>query len=406
MSHLADTLWLNATLATMSGGGDYGLVPRGAVAIEGERIAWVGPESALPAPLRDGAAETLDCGGALVTPGLIDCHTHLVYAGDRAGEFERRLNGVSYETIAREGGGIRSTVRSTRAADDDELYRQSKPRLLALRSEGVTTVEIKSGYGLTTADECKMLRVARRLEDCGVSVSTSFLGAHALPPEFVDDADGYIDYLCRDTLPAIAAARLADAVDAYCEGIGFSIAQVAAVFDCARRHDLPIRLHAEQLSNLGGAAMAAARGAWSVDHLEYLAPADVPTLAAHGTTAVLLPGAFYCLRQTKRPPVAALREHGVPMALATDCNPGTSPVTSPLLMMSMGCTFFGLTPAEALAGMTVNAARAVGRASDVGSIEVGKRADLVLWDADSPAALSYRIGFNPVRRVLWRGRPR
>jgi imidazolonepropionase len=406
MSEALDTIWTNATLATMDGRGDYGLVPRGAVGVKGERIVWVGPQADLPSALRDSAGDQLDCGGALVTPGLIDCHTHLVYAGDRADEFERRLNGVSYETIAREGGGIRSTVRATRAADDDELYRQSRPRLLALRDEGVTTVEIKSGYGLTTADECKMLRVARRLEDCAVSVSTSFLGAHALPAEFADDADGYIDYLCHDTLPAVAKAKLADAVDAYCEGIGFSRSQVADMFDAATVHGLPIRLHAEQLSNLGGAAMAAARGALSVDHLEFLAPADVPVLAAHGTTAVLLPGAFYCLRETQRPPVATLREHGVPMALATDCNPGTSPVTSPLLMMSMGCTLFGLTPAEALAGVTVNAARALGRVRDVGSIKVGKRADLVLWDAEAPAQLSYRIGYNPCRRVLWRGRSR
>ncbi|MFK8014218.1 MAG: imidazolonepropionase [Gammaproteobacteria bacterium] len=396
-----DYLWTNATVATLDDTGGYGLINHGAVGVRGERIAWVGKAVSAPP-----ARSSLDCGGALVTPGLIDCHTHLVYAGTRADEFERRLNGESYAAIARAGGGIASTVRSTRAASDDALYVQSAQRLDALLREGVTTVEIKSGYGLTTESECKMLRVARRLGERGVSVHTSFLGAHALPPEFKGDPDGYIDHVCSDMLPAVAAEGLADAVDAYCEGIGFSCDQVARLYDAATKHGLALRLHAEQLSDLGGASMAAGRGALSVDHLEFLSERDVPALAANDTTAVLLPGAFYCLRETQRPPVAALRAQGVRMALATDCNPGTSPVTSLLLMLSMGCTLFQLTPLEALLGVTRNAAAALGCAHDVGSIKVGKRADLVLWDVHSPAELSYRVGGNPCRAVMWKGQLR
>ena len=394
-----DHLWTHATVATFDGSGGYGLIEDGAIGVRGERIEWVGAT----ADVSTTAVEALDCRGALVTPGFIDCHTHLVYAGSRANEFERRLNGESYQSIARAGGGIAATVHATRAASDDELFAASVPRLQSLLAEGVTTIEIKSGYGLRTADECKMLRVARRLGELGVSVCTSFLGAHAVPAEYAGDDEGYLNYVCDDMLPAVAEAGLADAVDAYCEGIGFSRAQVARLFDMAKAHRLPVRLHAEQLSNLGGAAMAARRGALSVDHLEYLSDEDVETLARCGTTAVLLPGAFYCLRETQLPPIAALREHNVPMALATDCNPGTSPVTSLLLMLNMGCTLFHLTPQEALRGVTLHAARALGRAHDVGSIEVGKRADLALWEVNEPAELCYRVGHNPCAAVLYKG---
>lgn len=401
-----DILWTHATLATMSGDKGYGLIADAAVGITGQKITWVGPMAELDETRAAKARESVDCGSALVTPGLIDCHTHLVYGGSRANEFEQRLNGACYETIARQGGGIRSTVTATRKATKKQLYDQAAVRLDALLAEGVTTVEIKSGYGLRTKDECKMLRVAKQLENRGVAVSPTFLGAHALPPEYADNADGYIDYVCHHSLPAVAGAGLADSVDAFCEGIGFSTEQVARVFVAATGLGLKLRLHAEQLSNLGGARMAAECGALSVDHLEYLQPEDIPELARRGTTAVLLPGAFYCLRETQLPPIDALRAHRIPMALATDSNPGTSPVTSLLLMLSMGCTFFRMTPAEALRGVTINAARALGRADRVGSIEVGKRADLVRWNLQDPAELSYRVGNNPCHSVLFGGKAR
>lgn len=401
MCNLPDThlLWTNATLAFAGGR----VLTDGAVAVRGEAIAWVGATADLPDEHRD-AAEVTDCGGALVTPGLIDAHTHLVYGGSRAREFEQRLTGVSYEAIARAGGGIRSTVTATRAADEDALVAQTLPRLRALMREGVTTLEIKSGYGLSTEHELRMLRAARRLEAHNVSVTTTCLGAHALPPEFSDDPDGYIDYLCRDTLPAVAA--LADSVDAFCEGIGFSVAQVERYFDAAQALDLPIRLHAEQLSDLGGAAMAARRGALSVDHLEYLSVDDVPVLAEHNTVATLLPGAYYTLKQTQPPPVKALRETRVPMAVATDCNPGSSPLTSLLTAMNMACTLFEMTPAEAFDGVTCHAAQALGRGDRIGRIEAGYRADLVRWDAERPVDLCYAIGLNPCRGVLYGGRMR
>lgn len=315
-----------------------------------------------------------------------------------------RLNGASYEEIAHAGGGIVSTVTATRAASADELYAQAIPRLQGLMDEGVTTVEIKSGYGLNLEDEMKMLRVARRLgEDFPLTVITSFLGAHTSPAEYADNNDAYIDLVCDEILPAVAAGGLADAVDAFCEGIAFSPQQVARVFDAAKAHNLPIKLHAEQLSDLKGAVMAARRGALSVDHIEYLAAEDVPELAENGTAVVLLPGAFYCLRETKLPPIAALREHGVPIAIASDSNPGSSPVGSLLLMLNMACTLFRLTPEEALAGITRNAAQALGQNNSIGTLEIGKQADMVLWDAVDPAELSYRIGGNPCRRVMYRG---
>jgi len=372
------------------------------VAARGGRIAWVGPAAALPADLA--ADATIDVGGRVITPGLIDCHTHLVFAGDRAREFELRLEGASYEDIARAGGGIASTVRQTRAADEATLLRQSLPRLDALIAEGVTTIEIKSGYGLDRDGETKLLRVARRLGvERAITVSTSFLGAHALPPEFTGRPDDFIAAVCDDMLPAVAAAGLVDAVDGFVERIAFSAEQMRRVFTVARRLGLPVRLHAEQLSCCGGAALAAEFGALSADHLEHADEAGVAALARAGTVAVLLPGAYYFLRETQPPPVDLLRRHGVPMALATDCNPGTSPLTSLLLALNMACTLFRLTPAEALAGVTRHAARALGLAGELGTLEAGKWCDLCVWDVEQPAELAYRIGFNPLAQRIRRG---
>jgi imidazolonepropionase len=394
-----DLLLVGAHLATMRGdGAPYGAVRDGAVGITGGRIAWVGRATDVP---RDAAARlTLDCGGRWLTPGLVDCHTHLVHAGSRANEFERRLLGATYADIAREGGGINATVRATRAASADELATQSRPRLAALAAEGVTTVEIKSGYGLDTATELKQLAVARALGvQLGVDVRTTLLAAHALPPEFAARADAYIDYVCRDMIPAVAQARAADAVDAFCETIGFTPAQTRRVFAAASTHGLAVKLHADQLSDTGGAALAATAGALSADHLEYANAEGVAAMARAATVAVLLPGAYYALRETQAPPIAALREQGVTMAVATDCNPGTSPTTSLLLMLNMACTFFRLTPEEALAGATVHAARALGLA-DRGTLAAGQRADIVAWDIAEPAELSYRIGGNPSAGVI------
>ena len=404
---MTSTLFTNATLACFDAADGYGLREQAALRVERGRIAWLGA-AADCAPA--GAAEIVDCGGRLLTPGLVDCHTHLVYGGDRADEFERRLEGASYAEIAAAGGGIRSTVAATRRASDAELLAQARPRVEALLAEGVTTLEIKSGYGLDTDSEIKMLRVAARIgEECGVRVQKTFLGAHALPPEFDGRADAYIDLVCDEMLPRAAAEGLVDAVDVFVESIAFSVAQAERVFDCAARLDLPVKAHVEQLSDLGGAAMAAARGALSVDHLEYLSDADVARLAAHDTVAVLLPGAFYVLRETQLPPLAALRAHGVPLALASDGNPGSSPLHSILLMLNLGCTLFRLTPAEALRGVTLNGAKALGLDAEIGSLEVGKQADLVLWDVDRPAMLAYRVGINPCRAVMqggaWRRRP-
>lgn len=403
-----DVLWLDARLATMtSGGAPYGVIEDGALAVQDGRIVWLGRHDAL-----DGAPETLAkqvhwIDGRWITPGLIDCHTHIVYAGTRAREFEQRLEGASYAEIARAGGGILSTVRATRAAGEAELFQAAEPRLKALMAEGVTTLEIKSGYGLESAAERRQLRVARQLGKAfPVGITTTFLGAHALPPGFEGNADGYIDRVVGEMLREVADAGLADAVDAFCEGIAFTPEQTARVFEAARKHGLPVKLHADQLSDLGGAGLAARYHALSADHVEYTSEVSIGAMAESGTVATLLPGAFYCLRETRRPPVEAFRKAGVPMALATDCNPGSSPVTSLLLMLSMGCTLFRLTPEEALAGVTRNAARALGLADDRGTLEVGKRADLCVWDIDHPAELAYRVGFNPLAYAVKDGRMR
>ncbi|HEU4775512.1 MAG TPA: imidazolonepropionase [Telluria sp.] len=394
MAHVFDALWTNVHLATMAGG--YGEMRDAAIAVQDGRIAWIGPRAEAPP-----ASTVHDGGGCWITPGLIDCHTHIVHAGNRSDEFEARLNGATYEDIARAGGGIMSTVRATRAASDGELLRQSLPRVASLLAEGVTTVEIKSGYGLTVDDEIKMLRVARRVgEILPVGVATTFLGAHALPPEFAGRADDYVDHICTAMLPQVVALGLADAVDAFCERIGFSHAQTERVFAAARSHGLPVKLHAEQLSDQRGAELVARYQGLSADHLEHLSEDGIAAMAAAGTVAVLLPGAYYFLRDTTPPPVAALRAAAVPMAVATDCNPGTSPMTSLLLAMNMVCTLWRLTPLEALAGVTIHAARALGRERDIGSLEVGKVADFALWDIARPADLSYAFGFNPCRAVV------
>jgi len=400
------TLFINVTIACLDSESGYGLREHGALLVEAGKIAWLGAMQDQPAV---GDAEVIDCAGRLLTPGLIDCHSHLVYAGDRADEFEMRLEGASYAEIAQRGGGIISTVTATRAASEAELFAQALPRLNSLLAEGVTTVEIKSGYGLDSDNEIKMLRVARQLgSEFQVRVQKTFLGAHALPPEFAGRSDDYIERVCAEMLPRAHAEGLVDAVDVFIESIAFSLAQGTKVFDCAQALGLPIKAHVEQLSDLGGAVMAASRGALSVDHIEYLAAADVASLAQHETVAVLLPGAFYVLRETQLPPLAALREHQVPMALASDANPGSSPVTSLLLVMNMACTLFRLTPAEALRGVTINAARALGLATEIGSIEVGKQADIVLWNVVKPSLLSYQIGINPCAAVMqagnWRSR--
>ena len=382
----------------------YGLIEEGAIGIVGEKIAWVGRACDVPKEQYAHCPQQIDCNGLVVSPGLIDCHTHLVYGGERINEFEMRLNGASYSEISLAGGGIASTVAATRSSDEDALFESAANRLQSFLGEGVTTVEIKSGYGLDLANELKMLRVARRLgQELAVDVSTSFLGAHAVPEEYKGQSDDYIDYLCADILPAVAAENLADAVDAFCENIAFSVQQVKQLFTHASRYGLPLKLHAEQLSDSKGAVMAAEMGALSVDHIEYLAEDDVSVLKQHGTVAVLLPGAFYFLGETKLPPIMALRANAVPIAISSDANPGSSPVSSLLLMLNMACTLFKLTPEESLAGVTRNAAKALGLGSEVGTLEVGKLGNLVLWDVKNPAELSYRIGHNPCQKVMYRG---
>ena len=388
----------NVHLATMEHG--YGELLDAAIAVKDGRIAWFGPGDELPAS----GAVLHDGQGCWLTPGLIDCHTHIVHAGNRSDEFEARLNGASYEDISRAGGGIMSTVRATRAASDDELLRQSLPRVQALLAEGVTTLEIKSGYGLDGDSEAKMLRVARRIgQQLPVSVRTTFLGAHALPPEYAGRADAYVDLLCARMLPVLAGDGLVDAVDAFCERIGFTPAQTERVFAAAQALGLPVKLHAEQLSDLGGAALVARYEGLSADHLEFLSDDGVAAMARHGTVAVLLPGAYYFLRETQPPPVAALRAAGVPMAVSTDCNPGTSPMTSLLLAMNMACTLWRLTPQEALAGCTLHAARALGLQQETGSLAIGKRADFALWRIARPADLAYALGLNPCAGVVHGG---
>jgi imidazolonepropionase len=391
-------LWTGGRLATLVGDTAWGWVEQGALLTQGEHIVWAGAAADLTPELRADVAQTHDLGGAVVTPGLIDCHTHLVYGGQRAREFELRLQGASYEEIAKAGGGIRSSVAATRQATEHQLYAQAAYRLLNLMKEGVTTVEVKSGYGLSQASEAKMLRVARRLGGLGVDVRTSYLGAHAVPAEFEGRADDYVQAVC-DWLPLLQREGLVDAVDAFCEGIGFSPAQTRKIFEAARAAGLPVKLHAEQLSDQGGSQLAAEFKALSCDHLEYLSAEGVAAMAAAGTVAVLLPGAYYFLRETKLPPVQALRDAGVPIAISTDHNPGTSPTLSLLLMLNMACTLFRLTPEEALRGVTVNAARALGLA-DRGQLAPGQRADFCLWDVEHPNELAYYFGRNPLRQVV------
>ncbi|WP_040485811.1 imidazolonepropionase [Lutibaculum baratangense] len=390
----------NAQVATLEGP-DYGLVRDAAVAVDAGRIAWVGPAADVPAAFAGWARRDLQ--GRLVTPAFIDCHTHIVFGGSRAREFEMRLQGASYEEIARAGGGILSTVAATREASEAGLLAAALPRVDAFLTEGVTTIEVKSGYGLDVEAELKMLRAARRIaSERPVRVRTTFLGAHACPPEFAGRPDDYLAEVCLPALDAAHEEGLVDAVDGFCEGIAFSPEQIARVFDRARELGLPVKLHAEQLSHQGGTALAARYGALSADHVEYATEEDAAAMAASGTVAVLLPGAYYTLHETQAPPIAAFRAHGVKMALATDCNPGTSPMTSLLLAMNMGCTLFRLTPEEALRGVTEHAARALGL-SDCGRIAVGLRADLAVWDVAEPAELAWRIGFNPLRERIFGG---
>jgi imidazolonepropionase len=395
-----DRVWYNARLATLAGDG-LGAVERGLVAAREGRIAYAGAMSGAPS---FEAAERIDCEGRWITPALVDCHTHLVYAGNRAREFERRLEGASYEQIAREGGGIASTVKATREAGEAELVEAALPRLDALLAEGAGTVEIKSGYGLALEHEMKMLRAAKALAARRkVRIVATFLGAHALPPEANGDKDKYIGLVCNEMIPAVAREKLAGAVDAFCETIAFTPAQTARVFEAAAKHGLKVKLHADQLSNSSGAALAARYGALSADHLEHSDAAGVIAMKESGTVAVLLPGAFYFLRETNVPPVDLLREHGVPIALATDNNPGTSPLTSLLLAMNMAATCFRLTVAECLAGVTREGARALGLQNEIGTLEEGKACDLAIWSIAEPAELVYRMGFNPLHARIWSG---
>lgn len=397
--------WRNARLATLV---DYapglGLVENGIVVVDGQRLVFAGPEAEIPQAII-AKAEVIDCEGRLITPGLIDCHTHLVHAGNRANEFEMRLAGATYEEIARSGGGIISSVKALRAASENELVSQSLPRLDAFIAEGVTTIEIKSGYGLDSANEVKSLRAARRLEELRpINITTTCLAAHALPPEMNGDKDAYIDKIISEILPAITAENLADAVDGFCEGIGFSVAQMTRVFDAANALGLPVKLHADQLSNLHGAALAAQYNALSADHLEYTDEAGAAAMAKAGTVAVILPGAFYFIRETKKPPVDLFRKAGVRMAVASDNNPGTSPLTSLLLTMNMAATLFGMTVDECIAGITREAAHALGQQRNIGTLQAGKFADLAIWDVERPAELVYRMGFNPLHKRIWRGK--
>ena len=395
-------LLTNLNLASMVAAGDaYGLVEGAVIAMDAERITWCGSRDSLPSQYVNWQQE--DLAGRLVTPALIDCHTHVVFGGNRAREFEMRLQGASYEEVARAGGGIVSTVSATRSASEQELLNSALPRVDAMLSEGVSVIEIKSGYGLDVETELTMLRVARAIgQQRRVRVKTSFLGAHAVPPEYKDRADAYIDDVCIPALEKAHAEGLVDAVDGFCESIAFMSAQIERVFEKAGELGLPIKLHAEQLSNLGGAKLAASHGALSADHLEYLDEDGVEAMAEAGTVAVILPGAFYTLRETQAPPIGLLRKHKVPMAVATDCNPGSSPLASLLLTMNMACTLFRMTPEETLAGATRNAATALGL-DDTGTIEAGKRADLAVWNVGHPAELAYRIGFNPLHSRIFAG---
>ncbi|RWO37853.1 MAG: imidazolonepropionase [Mesorhizobium sp.] len=397
-------LWRNARLATMAdSAAGLGIVEDGAIVARDGLIVYAGQEADMPAAFSQNA-EIVDCEGRWITPGLIDCHTHLIHAGNRANEFEMRLAGATYEEVTRAGGGIVSSVKALRAASQQELVAQSLPRLEALIAEGLTTIEVKSGYGLDLENEKKSLRAARLLgENRPVTVTTSFLGAHALPPEAKGDKDAFIDLVANEILPAVTAEGLADAVDGFCEGLAFSPEQISRVFDAAKAAGLPVKLHADQLSNLHGAELAARYGALSADHLEYTDEAGAAAMARAGTVATILPGAYYFIREIKKPPIGLFREHGVRMAVATDCNPGTSPLTSLLLTMNMAATLFGLTVDECLAGVTREAARALGLLGRTGTLEAGKSADLAIWDIERPAELVYRMGFNPLHARIWRG---
>jgi imidazolonepropionase len=392
-----DVLWIEGTLATMANHHEpYGLINNAAIAVKNGKIAWLGTMKELPGEPDNLAEEVYEAGGRCITPGLIDCHTHLVFAGNRYNEFEMRMQGATYADIAKAGGGIRSTVKATREATEEELFQQSLKRAQDLVAEGVTTIEIKSGYGLDLETELKMLRVAKQIESVlPVTIKLTFLGAHALPAEYQGKADDYIDLVCNEMLPAVKAAGLVDAVDVFCETIGFTLEQTERVFNAAKTLNLPVKCHAEQLSDSGSAVLSAKYNALSVDHLEFLSEKSIEAIAKSGTVAVLLPGAFYFLREKKLPPIDLLRKHHVPMAIATDCNPGTSPVTSLLLMLNMACVLFGLTPEEALLGVTRYAAKALGIDADCGTLEVGKAADFVIWDVVHPAELVYYIGRNP-----------
>jgi len=396
---MLDSLWRGAHVATMKNG-HYSVIENAAIGVLDGRIVWIGDASNLPTYQTQ---KEHDLGGGWITPGLIDCHTHLVFGGNRAGEFEQRLNGVSYQDIAKQGGGIASSVKATRDASEAELIASASRRLKSLMADGVTTIEIKSGYGLSLDGELKMLCVATELENqFPVTVKRTCLAAHAMPPEF-DDKDAYIDFLCDTVLPKVAALGMADAVDAFCEGIAFSTEQVERYFQTAKSLGLPVKIHAEQLSSLGGTRMAASFKALSADHIEFIEEEDVKAMAESGTVAVLLPGAFFTLKETQRPPIALLRQYDVPMAIATDANPGTSPALSLRLMMNMSCTLFGLTPEEALAGVTIHAAKALGMGDTHGSLEVGKTADFVCWDVESPGELSYWLGGNLVKHRVYHG---
>ncbi len=399
-----DSIWLDGHLATMADPHGYGIIKNGAIAVANGHIAWIGPQDRLPGDALQRAKTVHRLQGGWVTPGLIDCHTHIVYAGDRSNEFEMRLDGASYQEIAQAGGGILSTVQAVRAATEDELYAQSLPRIETMMAGGVTTLEIKSGYGLDLPTELKLLRVIRRLgQALPIDVQATFLGAHALPPEYRNAPDDYVDLIVAQMMPQVAEERLAGAVDVFCEKIGFTTTQTERVFQRAAELGLRVKLHAEQLSDSKGALLAARYNALSVDHLEYLHPDDAIALAEKGCVGVLLPGAFYFLNETRKPPVAALRQAGVPIAVSTDSNPGTSPCLSLPMMMNMGCVLFQLTPAEALAGVTKHAATALGLAQEVGTLSRGKAADLAIWEISSPAALSYQLGGNPLRCLVKRG---
>ena len=399
-----DTLWINGTLSIITEQGVSETLQTGAIACKDGLISLISPMDKLGDTHSNLATKVIDLKGKCLTPGLIDCHSHLVFGGNRAEEFNLRLQGQSYEQIAKQGGGIMSTVNHTRAATEQQLEHDARSRLALLVSDGVTSIEIKSGYGLTFKDEEKMLRVARRLGDTSpVTVTTTFLGAHALPPEYTNNRSGYLDLVCKEMLPKLHAQGLIDSVDAFCESIAFSVDEVEQVFQAATDLGLPVKLHAEQLSNSGGAELAAKYHALSADHLEYLDETGVQAMAASGSVAVLLPGAFYMLRETRKPPVQLLRDYQVPIALATDINPGSSPVLSARLMMVLGCQEFGLTPEEALRGMTINAAKALGKSDSVGSLQIGKAADLAIWDVQQPFELAYWLGGNKAESVIKAG---